>query len=242
MFCDLMKNAKLFSALAIVMAIVIAPASGAFAQLDVAAENSNKQIDKEERKSFFDNIKDQRNALRDQVRDFNDQRKDRLVNSDHERIPVEPSLTFEGQTSGWAVVNGKAYPTEFTLDGKAGQTERGWQLTGTGTIFVGDRVIPFDLKGFAKNNHVNMKGVSQDNDSVIIHLRGNFAPIAESEDSFALAFTRAALVVEDSDVKIPLVLVGDVTATPIISDEPVSDETDFESDIPEIDEILELLT
>ena len=103
-----MKNAKLFSALAIVMAIAIAPASGAFAQSDVAVENSNDQIDKEERKDFLDNIKDQRNALRDQVRDFNDQRKDRLADSEHERIPVEPSLTFEGQTSGWAIVNGKA--------------------------------------------------------------------------------------------------------------------------------------
>ena len=205
-----MKNAKLFSALAIVMVIAIAPASGAFAQSDVAVENSNNQIDKEERKDFLDRIKDQRNALRDQIREFNDQRKDRLADSEHERILVEPSLTFEGQTSGWAVVNGKAYPTDFTLDGKAGQTKQGWQLTGIGNVFVGEREIPFDLKGFAKNNHVSMKGVSQNNDSVIIHLRGNFAPIAENENSFALAFTRVAIIVEDSDVKVPLVLVGDV--------------------------------
>ncbi len=238
-----MKNAKLFSALAVIMAIVIAPASGAFAQSDVAVENSNNQIDKEERKAFLDNIKDQRNALRDQVRDFDDQRKDRLADSEQKRIHVESSLTFEGQTSGWAVINGKAYPTDFVLDGKAEQTKQGWQLTGTGTVFVGEREITFDLKGFAKNNHVNMKGVSQDNDSVIIHLRGNFAPIAESENSFALAFTRAAITVEDSDVRVPLVLVGDVTVKPLISnEESVSEETDFETDLAELDKVLELLT
>jgi len=142
-----------------------------------------------------------------------------------------------------AVVNGKAYPAEFTLEGKAGQTDRGWQITGTGTVFVGEREITFDLKGFAKNNHVSMKGISQDNDKVIIHLRGNFAPIAENENSFALTFTRAAITVEDSDVKVPLVLVGDVTVKPIVSDdEPVSDETDFQPDTQELDEVLELLT
>jgi len=211
----------------------IVPASGAFAQSDVAAENTDRQIDKEERKAFFDDIKDQRKALHDQIRDFNDQRKDRLDDSDQERISVEPTLSFKGQTSGWAVINDKAYPTEFTLEGKAGHTKQGWQLTGTGTVFVGEREITFDLKGFAKNNHINMKGVSQDDDSVIIHLKGNFTPIAESENSFALAFTRAALVIEDSDVKVPLVLVGDIIVEPIIFDnESVSDETDFESDIP----------
>ncbi|MHA7734067.1 hypothetical protein [Nitrosopumilus sp. S6] len=236
-----MKNAKLFSALALVMAIVIAPASGAFAQSDVAAENSNA-IDKEERKAFFDGIKDQRNALRDQIRDFNDQKRDRLTDSQHDRANIEPTLMFDGHTSGWAVVNGKAYPAEFTLEGKAGQTDRGWKTTGTGTVFVGEREIKFDLKGFAKNNHVSMKGVSQDNDEVIIHLRGHFTPVAESENSFALAFTRAVITVENSDIKVPLVLVGEVTVKPIVSDgEPVSDETDFEPDTQELDEVLELL-
>ena len=236
-----MKNVKLFSALAIVMAIVIAPASGAFAQSDVAPENSNK-IDKEERKTFFDGLKDQRNALRDQIKDFNDQKRDRLTDSQRDRDDIEPTLMFDGYTSGWAVVNGKAYPAEFTLEGKAGQTDKGWKITGTGTVFIGEREITFDLKGFTKNNHVNMKGVSQDNDGVIIHLRGHFAPVAESENSFAIAFTRAAITVEDSDVKVPFVLVGEIAVKPIVSDnEPVSDETDFQSDTQDLDEVLELL-
>ena len=237
-----MKNAKLFSALAIVMAIAIAPASGAFAQSDVAAENSKNQIDKEERKAFFDGIKDQRNALRDQIKDFNDQKRDRLTDSQHDRPNVEPTLMFDGHTSGWGVVNGEAYSTEFTLEGKAGQTDRGWKTSGTGTVFIGEREITFDLKGFAKNNHVSMKGVSQDNDNVVIHLRGHFTPVVESENSFALAFTRAAITVQDSDVKVPLVLVGEVAVKPIVSDdEPVSDETDFQPDTEELDEVLELL-
>ena len=112
-------------------------------------------------------------------------------------------------------------------------------ITGTGTIFIGDREITFDLKGFAKNNRVHMNGVSQDDDSIKIHLKGHFAPIADSDDSYALAFTRAAIIAESSDVKVPLVLVGDVTVTPTITDEPVIDETDSED--VDID-VLDLLT
>lgn len=223
------------------MTVAIAPASGAFAQSDDTSDAKKSDIDKE-RKAFFDQIKDQRHALKDQIRDHDNQRKEM---PEHERVhDVEASLMFDGVTSGWAIVNGKAIPTEFTLDGKARYGEKqGWSITGTGTVFLGDREITFDLKGFAKNNHVNIKGVSQDDDSVIIHLRGNFAPVAESEDSFAVAFTRTAILDESSDVRIPLVLVGDVKVEPIITvDEPVSEETDFEDNVEELDKMLELLS
>lgn len=237
-----MINAKLFSALAIVVAVAIAPASIAFAQADASVENSKNRIDKEEQKAFFDKIKIEKQKLRDQIQDFNDQ-KDRQVDSTYDRIHADPTVLFKGQTSGWAIVNNQAYTTEFNLNGKAGPIEKGWQIKGEGTVFVGDREIPFDLKGFTKKNHVNIKGVSQDNDSVRIHLKGNFAPVAENEGSYALAFTRASLTVEESDVKVPLMLVGEVTTSPIISeDTPVSDETEFEADLRDLDEMLELLT
>lgn len=239
MISSLMKYAKLFLVLSIIMAVAIAPISGAFAQTD--AENSDIQTDKEQRKAYAKEIKEQRQLLKDQLKDLNDQRKNRLGDTFDERIQdVEFTLSVNGVTSGWAVVDGKAFPAEFILDANAGHAEkRGMIITGTGTIFIGDREITFDLKGFAKNNRVNMNGVSQDDDSIKIHLKGHFAPIADSDDSYALAFTRAAITAESSDVKVPLVLVGDVTVTPTITDEPVVDETDSED--VDID-VLDLLT
>jgi len=234
-----MKYAKLFLVLSIIMAVAIAPISGAFAQTDT--ENYDIQTDKEQRKAYAKEIKEQRQLLKDQLKDLNDQRKNRLGDTFDERIQdVEFTLSVNGVTSGWAVVDGKAFPAEFILDANAGHVEkRGMIITGTGTIFIGDREITFDLKGFAKNNRVHMNGVSQDDDSIKIHLKGHFAPIADSDDSYALAFTRAAITAESSDVKVPLVLVGDVTVTPTITDEPVIDETDSED--VDID-VLDLLT
>ena len=234
-----MKYAKLFLVLSIIMAVAIAPVSGAFAQTD--AENSDIQTDKEQRKAYAKEIKEQRQLLKDQLKDLNDQRKNRLGDTFDERIQdVEFTLSVNGVTSGWAIVDGKAFPAEFILDANAGYAEkRGMIITGTGTIFIGDREITFDLKGFAKNNRVHMNGVSQDDDSIKIHLKGHFTPIADSDDSYALAFTRAAIIAESSDVKVPLVLVGDVTVTPTITDEPVIDETDSED--VDID-VLDLLT
>lgn len=236
---SLMKYAKLFLVLSIIMAVAIAPISGAFAQTD--AENSDIQTDKEQRKAYVKEIKEQRQLLKDQLKDLNDQRKNRLGDTFDERIQdVEFTLSVNGVTSGWAVVDGKAFPAEFILDANASHAEkRGMIITGTGTIFIGDREITFDLKGFAKNNRVHMNGVSQDDDSIKIHLKGHFAPIADSDDSYALAFTRAAITAESSDVKVPLVLVGDVTVTPTITDESVIDETDSED--VDID-VLDLLT
>ena len=239
MIFSLMKYAKLFLALSIIMAVAIAPVSGAFAQTD--AENSEIQTDKEQRKAYSKEIKEQRQSLKDQLKDLNDQRKNRLGDTFDERIQnVEFTLSVEGITSGWAIVDGKAFPAEFILNVDAGHAEkRGIVFSGIGTIFIGDREVTFDLKGFAKNNRVHINGVSQDDDSIKIHLKGHFAPIADSEDSYALAFTRAAITTESSDVKVPLVLVGDVTVTPTITDEPVVDETDSEDVATDV---LDLLT
>lgn len=236
-----MKFAKLISALAIIMTVAIAPASRAFAQSNTASDGVNdKQNYKDERKQFFDSIKEQRKDLKDQIKDFKEQRKDKTFDS--ERIyDVEPTLKFDGITSGWAVVGGKAYPATFSLEGKAGQvSERGWQLSGIGTVEIEKRMITFELKGFTKNNHVNIKGISQTDESIVIHLRGTFASMAESDNSFALAFTRATIVDQNSDVKVPLVLTGEVKTNLLT---PVVDETESKPEITEseIEELLDAL-
>ncbi|MFB5609847.1 MAG: hypothetical protein ACE5Q5_06475, partial [Nitrosarchaeum sp.] len=223
-----MKYVKLFSALAVIMAVAIAPTIGAFAQSDVNAdvsvdvstdinttETKDKQIYKEERKQIRDQIKEQRQNIKTQLNDLKDLRKDRSADSNSD-VKVTPSLEFSGEVTGWAVIGGKAVPATFDLSGEAGKIgQRGWKITGTATAEIGDRNVTFDLQGHARGNHVSLKGTTNQFDSVVIHLNGYFAPIAEESGSFALAFHRSAIINEQVDIRIPLVLVGQVDTTPI---------------------------
>ncbi|MFB5606075.1 MAG: hypothetical protein ACE5R7_07285 [Nitrosarchaeum sp.] len=223
-----MKYVKLFSALAVIMAVAIAPTIGAFAQSDVNAdvsvdvstdinttETKDKQIYKEERKQIRDQIKEQRQNIKTQLNDLKDLRKDRSADSNSD-VKVTPSLEFSGEVTGWAVIGGKAVPATFDLSGEAGKIgQRGWKITGNATAEIGDRNVTFDLQGHARGNHVSLKGTTSQFDSVVIHLNGYFAPIADESGSFALAFHRSAIINEQADIRIPLVLVGQVDTTPI---------------------------
>jgi len=222
-----MKYVKLFSALAIIMAVAITPASIAFAQSDVnadvnadvsvnanTAETKDRQIYKEEQKQVRDQIKEQRQNIKTQLNDLKDLRNDRLAEKTD--VNVVPSLEFSGKVTGWAVIGGKAVPATFDLSGEAGKIgQRGWKISGITTAEIGDRNVTFDLQGFARGNHVVLKGTTSEFDSVMIQLNGYFAPIADESGSFALAFHRSAIINEQANIRIPLVLVGQVDTTPI---------------------------
>jgi len=198
------------------MAVAIAPSSGAFAQSDgtTDAETTDKQIYKEEQKQIRDQVKEQRQNIKSQLNDLRNLRNDLQTNSPE--TDVVPSLTFSGKVTGWAVIGGKAIPATFDLSGEAGKIgQRGWKITGTATANIGDRNVTFDLQGFARGNHVSLKGTTSEFDSVVIQLNGYFAPINGEDGSFALAFHRSAIINEQANVRIPLVLVGQVETTPI---------------------------
>ena len=219
-----MKYVKLFSALAIIMAAAMAPASTVFAQSDVnadvnadvsvnanTAETKDKQIYKEQ-KQVRDQIKEQRQNIKTQLNDLRDLRNDRLAEKTD--VNVVPSLEFSGKVTGWAVIGGKAVPATFDLSGEAGKIgQRGWKISGTADAEIGDRNVTFDLQGFARGNHVVLKGTTSEFDSVVVHLNGYFAPIADESGSFALAFHRSAIINEQANIRIPLVLVGQVDTT-----------------------------
>ena len=237
-----MKYVKLFSALAIIMAIVISPTTGVFAQTDinadvnadvsVAAENTDKQIYKE--KQVREQIKEQRQDLKSKLTDLQNLRNNRL--DTNSKIDVVSSLEFSGKVIGWAVIGGQAVPTTFDLSGEAGKIGlRGWKITGTATAEIGDRNVLFDLQGHTRGNHVSLKGTTSEFDSVIIHLNGYFAPVANDAGSFALAFHRSAIVNEQTQIRIPLILVGQVDTTPIGDAlPPVSDSVDVSADLTAI--------
>jgi len=219
-----MKYVKLFSALAIIMTVAVAPTSIAFAQSDVnadvsvnanTAETKDKQIYKEEQKQIREQIKEQRQNIKTQLNDLRNLQNDRLTDN-NSNVNVIPSLEFSGKVTGWAVIGGKAVPATFDLSGEAGKIgQRGWKITGTATAEIGDRNGTFDLQGHARGNHVSLKGTTSEFNSVVIQLNGYFASISNESGSFALAFHRSAIINEQANIRIPLVLVGQVDTTPI---------------------------
>lgn len=212
-----MKYVKLFLALAIITAVAIAPSSGVFAQSDVNkdAKTTDKQIYKEEQKQIRDQVKKQRQDIKSQLNDLRDLRND-LQNNKGSETDVIPSLTFSGKVTGWALIGGKAVPAVLDLSGEAGKTgQHGLKINGTATAEIGDRNVTFDLQGFVRGNHVSLKGTTSEFDSVVIQLSGYFTPIADEHGSFALAFHRSAIINEQANIRIPLILVGQVDTTPI---------------------------
>lgn len=275
-------DAKLFSVLALIMVLAIAPISSqAFAQSDdVKVDEIEQDIDdeqktdeserirelrekysdqlKDERKEIRDQMKEQRDAYRDQVKAHIDQLKDKRQALQDEFRPLisdisprdivgpvdpdrEPDLTFTGNVAGWAVLGGKAYPTEMKLSGDAFHAGKGiWQLTATGEITVEGHTAILDLKGHARGNYVMLHGSgtlsTNDEPTIRVQLRGYYAPTANGEE-FAIAFTNAVVHNSNNDHRIPLVLVGSVMAYPV-SDIEIIPETLPETDnAPTIDEI-----
>ena len=153
------------------------------------------------------------------------------VAPDVQRIP---DLTFEGETNGWALINNQAHPASLTLDGKAYFVEESgiWKVTSDSALSIGDRDAKVELKGKVTDNKLRLfgTGVLGDGTEFKIILRGHYAPIANSDGDFAVAFKTAIVSTTNTDqpIRIPLALVGQV-GTQIV--EPVAiDELSQEID------------
>lgn len=274
-------DAKLFSALVLIMVLAIAPISSqTFAQSDDVEVDVEQDIDneqkttenerikelrekyrdqlKDERKEIRDQMKEERDAYRDQIKTHIDQLKDKRQALQDEFRPLisdispddivgpiapdrEPDLTFIGNVAGWAVLGGKAYPTEMKLSGEAYHAGKGvWQLTATGEITVEGHTATLDLKGHARGNHVMLHGSgilsTNDEPTIRVQLRGHYAPTANGEE-FAIAFTNAVVHNSNNGHRIPLALVGSVMVFPVSDIEIIPETLPETDDVPTIDEI-----
>lgn len=269
-------DAKLFSVLALILALAIAPVSnGAFAQTEDIDATDEKQ-NESDRKRIKDEIRalteqfkeertqirdqnDNRDSARDQIEQLRDQYKDRIrsyitdVRPDIANIPDidrEPDLKFYNNSdiTGWAVLGSQAYGATMTsFEGTAIHMGKGvWKVSSTADIKVSERLVKLDLNGFARSGHMMLHGTGtlvtetleeSDNDPEIrVVLRGHYAPVAESDNEFAIAFTNAQVHNTNTGHRIPLALVGSVIVESL-GTEPVPIAPKV-SDVPTIDEVL----
>ena len=99
---------------------------------------------------------------------------------------------FEGYTDGWAILNGEAQRASMSFVGNGTLEDKIWKLQTTAKI-DSDDAIEVDLIGSANpdNGKIRLSGTGTgDNDvKFIVILRGNYAPIENLENGYALDWT-----------------------------------------------------
>lgn len=128
-------------------------------------------------------------------------------------------IGFAIGTKGWAVSNGEARPSIILLEGNAKETKNGkWSLDATGSVNYSTGTANVSLKGMANPEtgkiKLTGKGMADSGVEFILILRGNYAPIYEQEDKYALNWSTAKIYVPETGIKIPLLQQGTIETIP----------------------------
>lgn len=232
------QDTKFLSALSLILVIVLAPVSTAvFAQEDTAndislisnVEQTTTENDVEDN-SRRDEIKEKINELREQrvekIQEFKDKirddYKDRLrtdVSLDVRPYDMPPDrkadLIFTGNAAGWTIIGGHAIKSNTILNGEAWHIRNDvWKIHSKGTLYVGDRTVDVEFKGFANGHRLTLQGTGYvGEDPIRVLIRGHYAPTVDY-GIFAIAFTQMGVQNQNTGVKFTMAQVGDVTVTP----------------------------
>jgi len=122
-------------------------------------------------------------------------------------------VSFEGQTSGWAYVNTKAYHSGIVLfDGKASKVgENLWEITTNGMLTLEERQFDLELSGKSNGSHVVMHGTALDEDlSYKIIFSGKITETDE-ENIFAISFMNSGIKNPEIGQNIKFLQIGELT-------------------------------
>lgn len=233
------QDTKFLSALALILAIALAPVSTAvFAQEDTPVSDvpeissvDESTTDKVDDNTKQDQIKDKMQELRadraQKIQEFKDkirdEYKDRLrtdVSPDVRPYDMPPDrqadLEFSGDASGWTVIGSHALKSTTILHGEAWHI-RGdvWKIHSKGIIEVANRNVEVEFKGFANDHRLTLYGTGYIGDEPIrVFIRGHYAPTVDY-GVFAIAFNQMGVQNQNTGAKFTMAQVGMVTITPL---------------------------
>jgi len=150
---------------------------------------------------------------------------DNITEEDMQRM-----LSFEGQTSGWAYVNYKAYHSGIVLfDGKASKVgENLWEISTNDVINLGERQFDLELSGKSNGSHVVMHETASDEDlSYRVVFSGKVAETDE-ENVIAISFMNSGLKNPEMGQNIKFLQIGELT---IKSEKSISSNQEFRNSI-----------
>lgn len=109
--------------------------------------------------------------------------------TDTSKEDMQRMLSLE--TSGWAIMNYKAYNAGITLfDGKAIKVGQDlWEISTSGVLSLGEKEFDLELSGKSNGSHVTMHGTASDEDlSYKVVFSGK---VTENENVFEVFFNSA---------------------------------------------------
>ncbi len=133
---------------------------------------------------------------------------DDITEKDMQRV-----LSTEGQTSGWAYVNYKAYHSGIVLfDGKASKVgENLWEISTNDVINLGEGQIDLELSGKSNGSHVVMHETASDEDlSYRVVFSGKVVETDE-ENIVAIYFMNSGLKNPEMGQNIKFLHIGEMT-------------------------------
>lgn len=139
-------------------------------------------------------------------------------------------VSFEGQTSGWAYVNTKAYHSGIVLfDGKASKVgENLWEITTNSMLTLGEKQFNLELSGKSNGSHVVMHGTVSDEDlSYKVIFSGKITEIDE-ENVFAIFFMNSGLKNSEMGQNIKFLQIGELTTS---SEKSIDSNQEFRNSI-----------
>ena len=126
---------------------------------------------------------------------------------------MQRMLSFEGQTSGWAYVNYKAYHSGIVLfDGKASKVgENLWEISTNGVSILGERQSDLESSGKSNDSHVVMYETASDEDlSYRVVFSGKVSETDE-ENVIVMSFMNSGLKNPEIGQNIKFLQIGELT-------------------------------
>ncbi len=146
---------------------------------------------------------------------------------------MQRMLSFEGQTSGWAYVNYKAYHSGIVLfDGKASKVgENLWEISTNGVLNLEERQFDLESSGKSNDSHVVMHKVASDEDlSYRVVFSGKIAE-SDKENIIAISFMNSSLKNPEMGQNIKFLQIGELATN---SEKSVVSNQEFRNSISAI--------
>ena len=142
---------------------------------------------------------------------------------------MQRMLSFEGQTSGWAYVNYKAYHSGIVLfDGKASKVgENLWEISTNGVSILGERQSDLESSGKSNDSHVVMYETASDEDLSYRVVFSGKVTETDEENVIAMSFMNSGPNPEISQ-NIKFLQIGELT---IKSEKSINSNQEFRNSI-----------
>ena len=195
---------RTIGAITVLMMLSASPLSVTYAFADIEQDKLETEGSKKEKL---------RTILTEKVVDGKLEVRHYALPDDTSEKDMQRMLEFDGQTSGWAYVNTKAYNSGIILfDGKASKVgENMWKISTNGVLTLGEEQFDLELSGRSNGSHVILHGNASGEDlNYRVIFSGKVVDTTE-QDVYAISFMNSGLKNLETGQNIKIFQFGEIT-------------------------------